>query len=235
MCSVSWETRGPDQWTIFFNRDESKDRAEALPPAVFRGGEAAYLCPIDAERGGTWLAANEKGLAVGLLNHYRVPWDDSVPASSRGQLVRKLAEAPALDALPEWIRRETAGRLCPPFTLLAWQGERVQKFHWDTRRLTRGRLDLPFITSSSWQSSRVEKWRRNLFIEKVLQGGWAREKFHRLVVPGQEASSVCMTRDNAQTVSLTICRIAPGLVKMEYFPRGANGPFGAAASCELKF
>ena len=77
MCTVSWrfeltaEQPAP-RFELFFNRDESRRRGPAHPPQIMEPvGESKLLAPIDSDAGGTWLAANEHGLVLALLNLYQ--------------------------------------------------------------------------------------------------------------------------------------------------------------------
>ena len=67
MCTASWLTEG-DRFHFFFNRDERRTRAIALPPEQRQAHGVAYLAPIDPDSGGTWFAATERGLILALLN-----------------------------------------------------------------------------------------------------------------------------------------------------------------------
>ena len=67
MCTVSWLYH-PGGYQLFCNRDEKHHRLPALPPlsCVHRGMQ--YVAPVDGDAGGTWLAVNEAGLTLCLLN-----------------------------------------------------------------------------------------------------------------------------------------------------------------------
>ncbi len=93
MCTVSWvhEDRG---YQLFSNRDEKLTRGVANDPQLLCRDGVRFLAPIDGDFGGTWIAANEFGVSVCLLNgaakshragdsHHR----------SRGQIVLDLASA----------------------------------------------------------------------------------------------------------------------------------------------
>ena len=89
MCTVTWirplEAEGYD---LLFNRDESLTRGPELGPEPSRQGGTTFLAPRDSDQGGTWLAVNDHGLTVCLLNGY-VPSRGQAPPSwrSRGLLV----------------------------------------------------------------------------------------------------------------------------------------------------
>lgn len=63
------------------NRDESRLRPPALPPQTRRFGRHLAILPVDPVSGGTWVAANEQGLVMTLMNEH-VPG----PARPRGLL-----------------------------------------------------------------------------------------------------------------------------------------------------
>ncbi len=73
MCTVSWRA-ARDGYDLFFNRDELHTRAPELPPALSERDGVRFLAPRDGDHGGTWLAVNEHGLTVCLLNDYANPW-----------------------------------------------------------------------------------------------------------------------------------------------------------------
>ncbi|HKX45758.1 MAG TPA: NRDE family protein, partial [Planctomycetota bacterium] len=84
MCTVTW-IRRVDGFELFCNRDERRTRPAALLPEARRGPSGIeYAAPIDAEAGGTWVAVNERGLALCLLNHYQAAEPLGRDLASRG-------------------------------------------------------------------------------------------------------------------------------------------------------
>ena len=88
MCTVSWLPE-PGGFTLCFNRDERRTRGAALPPESRRAGGRAFLAPYDSDHGGTWLAVNDAGLALGLLYAWAMGWEGApfetvVPALGAG-------------------------------------------------------------------------------------------------------------------------------------------------------
>ena len=68
MSTVTWR-RIPSGYQVFFNRDELRAREAALPPAPAELNGVRYLAPRESADGGTWLAVNERGLTLGLLDN----------------------------------------------------------------------------------------------------------------------------------------------------------------------
>ena len=67
MCTVT-VVPGREAIRLACNRDELRSRAAALPPQVRQFGPRRALLPVDPTSGGTWVAANDAGLAMTLLN-----------------------------------------------------------------------------------------------------------------------------------------------------------------------
>ncbi len=61
-------------YRLWFNRDELRSRGPEVPPRVEQTPEGMrYIAPSDSDAGGTWIAVNELGITVCLLNGYRAP------------------------------------------------------------------------------------------------------------------------------------------------------------------
>jgi hypothetical protein len=115
MCTLSWlPVRGG--YSLFFNRDESPLRGPEVPAAVHRWDDVTLVAPLDSDQGGTWIAANEFGVTVAVLNRYGPEMVRTTAPRSRGQLVRSLATTPS----PDLVRHRLAASALTdyqPFTL----------------------------------------------------------------------------------------------------------------------
>ena len=63
MCSVSW-VAAAGALDLFFNRDEQRTRAPGLPPVSGDRNNVRFFFPVDGKSGGTWIAANNRGLVT---------------------------------------------------------------------------------------------------------------------------------------------------------------------------
>jgi hypothetical protein len=230
MCSVSWSRRR-GRLLVVMNRDERRDRAAARPPRRWRGasGREAFTAPVDTAGGGTWIAVRDSGLVLALLNHHRpdgVSDDDAAarpPARpSRGLLVTALAAEPHL---PDAARLRAA-RLdaFAPFRLfVAGPSTPPRVFTWNGVTLTARRLDprRGFLTSSSWNPRAViaaRQARARAFArahprptrESLL--AFHADAWHPRGTPW----AICMSREDACTVSTTVVDAGPGGVSMAY-------------------
>jgi len=209
MCSMTW-SRSSEELALCFNRDEQHSRADALPPQVWKEG---FLAPVDATAGGTWLAVRRDGRVLALLNHYPQGFKRRGQAVSRGNFVAALA---ASSVEPSAALMEDCGlRRTNPFRLVVLGlRQPTLVLTWNGRRLARRRLDgdVGFVTSSSWNTRSVTAGRRALFRKwwrhHLAPGLDAMRDFHSDPThPRGSAWAVCMSRDDARSVSLNTVRL----------------------------
>jgi hypothetical protein len=222
MCTVSW-VRDADGYELLFNRDELKTRAEALPPRESETAGVRWIGPLDPDGGGTWIAANEAGLTIGVLNGNRAA-DDALRAwTSRGLLVPALAAYEDADGVAEALRRLD---LAPyrSFRLLAISpGQPALVAEWDRPALAidaNAEARMP-IVSSAFDESAVGRARRAEFARVAGNGPPTLERllaFHRSTEGGPSAFTVAMERPEASTRSLTRVSVDALAVVMRYHP-----------------
>lgn len=239
MCTVTWLRHNHGDYAVFFNRDEQRRRATAHPPAVHNTGGVRYLAALDGEAGGTWLAANEHGLTLGLLNYYEAEhvWRACQPRS-RGLLVLSLIDEPELDEVTRRVRDLRADEY-HPFILVAFDRRTTRAHTWDGRRIgvrDLGEEDLPLSTSSfdtpSVLARRGTAFRRLRETQHGLTPA-SLQQFHDSHDPHGGAYSVCMSRQDAHTVSFSRVRVTAGEVEFFYEPRADGRPAGASAIARL--
>jgi hypothetical protein len=230
MCTVSW-LPGDDGYILFFNRDERLSRLPAEPPAARETSGVRYLSPLDGDFGGTWLAANEYGLTLGILNRYRVAgYEPPARPRSRGLVLLDLiAHSSARDAMAA-LEREDLGSV-QPFTLIVVDpGQPTRLAAWDGHSLTAATHRSPglLLTSSSVTEPEVAAARRTAFaaVEAVTEESLF--ALHRSHIPERGRRSVCMHRDDAETQSLTQVCVSRDSVRLAHIPdapcRGAPLP-----------
>ena len=98
MCTVSSIYQGSG-YQLLCNRDERRTRRPASAPQLLTRNNVRFVAPIDGDFGGTWLAVNEFGLSLVLLN--RAP--SSAAKLSRGLLPMNLIPAQTLTELRDNI------------------------------------------------------------------------------------------------------------------------------------
>jgi hypothetical protein len=223
VCTVSW-VQQPGGYHLLANRDEKRTRGRAFAPVIRECGGVRYVAPIDSDSGGTWIAANEFGVSVCLLNgvagsHSYFP----APRRSRGLLLRELACEPAgaecLLSLRHYDLRPYA-----PFVLLILEPDRPAILaEWNSERLTvnAAAARMP-LTSSSFDSCGVRRFRLEEFSRRA--GRAARVdaallyQFHASHGASPDAYSPCMHREDAETVSFSWVVVTLEEVRFLYSP-----------------
>jgi hypothetical protein len=216
------------------NRDEQHTRPAALPPVRRRFGSRWAVYPTDPVGDGTWVAVNDTGLALALLNANPELGGQGkrVPERSRGAVIPGLLSCANLPEALEKALTFDAG-LCAPFRLvLCGQGEvaELRSCGERLRLLRRVALTAPCLfTSSGLGDAIVEGPRRRLF--EACFGpadDWPerQDAFHRHSWPDRPHLSVCMRRRDARTVSYTVVTFGPETVSLLYHPDAPDRPAG---------
>jgi uncharacterized protein with NRDE domain len=214
MCTVTW-LREDGAYRLYCNRDERKSRSIAFRPQVHRSpAQTLYLSPRDPDHGGTWLATNEHGLAISVLNaNGRNP----NASRSRGLLPPELIDATDAEAA---LRHLQGMRLdqYQPFTLAALDLHSAAAIaHWDGSsleiRYDQARLGL--LTSSSLSDNTARERRAALLADF---DGDSLPAFHRSHADGDLRFSPCMHRDDASTVSFSAITCRQGELQFHYTP-----------------
>lgn len=233
MCTVSW-LRRDDGYTLLCNRDERHTRLPAAGPRLGSVRGVSYVAPIDGDHGGSWIGANEYGLTLCLLNRYGESSVGGKGFVSRGLLLKDLLDSRSVEHVRERVRQLEL-EWFQPFTLLALSlNEPELLFEWTGSELRIQDAPKVPLTSSAVKVPDVLSMRRDLFATTVsshknpdLQ---LLREFHRSHLPERGPASVCMHRDDAGTVSLSIVTVNRDAVEFSYQP----GPPCEAASMERK-
>lgn len=221
MCTVTWLQEG-DCYAVFFNRDELKTRARALPPACKVQNGVSYLAPVDPDGGGTWLGVNQFGLTCGVLNNYGSPDSHGNALRSRGTLVTALLDCFSPFAALTKLRTFLLYNFRPfllilfaplqPQILCTWNGNSLH---------INEKVQMP-LSSSSFHTQRVVENRRNEFFAfRAQQQFFTKtflESYHSSHSAKGGAYSVCMHRADASTVSYSHIQVSPAQIIFHYTP-----------------
>src|SRR6266516_4836326 len=134
MCTISFVPK-PRGFYLAMNRDEKFTRSTALPPAIVDLADRRAIFPREPE-GGTWIAANDAGVCLALINWHRIAREPKHDVVSRGQVVRALAAKSSDEEIAAGLAALPLDRL-PPFRLIAIipSEQKVTEWHWDLQRL----------------------------------------------------------------------------------------------------
>jgi hypothetical protein len=203
MCTVSWihEVGG---YQLFCNRDERLTRRAASIPQLLGRDGVHFLAPIDGDSGGTWLATNEFGVTVCLLNR-----NGRHRRRSRGLIVLDLASAKSIREAHDRIERLDLAPFAPFTLAVLARGKSATVFAWDGELLTNlplGDACMPLI-SSPFDPAQVADRRRQELARIVRHAGrldpTALFMFHQSHAASPGPYSPCMHRHDAETVSFS--------------------------------
>jgi hypothetical protein len=208
------------------SRDERCNRAAAVPPRQLFFGDRRAVMPVDPVSGGTWIAVNDAGLVMTLLNHHPPSSQGRYPPEpvSRGRIIPSLLHHKNLhDALEEALAIPPGEH--QPFRLLMLDAASCCQITSNGHLLRTSRWPLcrrPLMwSSSSLGDHLVEQPRRGLFQEMVRPDSASvasQDAFHAHIWPGREHLSVRMSRQDARTVSLTTIELGLRTARMRYVP-----------------
>lgn len=222
MCTVSWvhESGG---YQLLCNRDEKRTRLSAAPPTVIVRDGVRYIAPRDGDHGGTWIATNERGMTLCLLNG--LPRTGvGVAEKSRGLFIPELIAAGSLWEMSERVWNGDLSCYAP-FVLVGLEpGSPATLIEWDGTEKSIVPYAEPFmpVTSSSFDPEGVQRARKLEFAR--LRAGAQRVDvdllfaFHENHGAQADAYSTCMHREDAETVSFSWVRVDEEQVEFHYAP-----------------
>ncbi|MFW5688938.1 MAG: NRDE family protein [Spirochaetota bacterium] len=220
MCTVTWSA-SPSGYHLFMNRDELSTRGEAIPPSVHREGDVSYVAPIDSDAGGTWIAANEHGVTVCLLNYFPpgFSWSSGEEYTSRGKLVTDLiAHRSAAEVTAALLRMDVTRYR--PFTLFTMGGGSVPRRHrWNGSGFLETRdAPAPPLASSGFDRDAVIAARTTTYSQIVGDQPTPEllARYHRSHLPERGPYSVCAHRDDGGSRSLTHVNVDENRIVLEY-------------------
>ncbi|MCA9292501.1 MAG: NRDE family protein [Phycisphaerales bacterium] len=230
MCTVTIISLPGGGRRLVSNRDELRARPDAIPPEAQVIDGVRVLAPRDPLGGGTWVAGNDRGLAMTLLNLNERPRAGMPPGRiSRGGIVRHASGAnTAHEAMAAAAELDLDGML--PFRFVVVQGDIVLEGRWDQRRFdvlehtlecgVEGAPGTACFTSSGLGDAlvtpRLALWRQWSETQPVTVA--LQDKFHGHRWSDRLSISVHMERTDARTVSTTAVNVVPNDgVEMHYW------------------
>ena len=209
---------------LAMNRDERTTRGlVALPVRIeAEGVEAVY--PRDVE-GGTWIAANDRGIALALLNWNDTPHSKAHKIRSRGELIPELIRFGSHRGVDTAFKQLDLNGILP-FRLVGvfpleqeilewrWNLERQdsQLHEWETRQW--------FSSSLSDEQAALHRGEAGRSAWREKDAGslpWLR-RLHASHDARRGPFSVCVHRENVETLSYTEFTCTSTQVLCNYFP-----------------
>jgi len=221
MCTLTWgrieqESKSHQSgYHVHFNRDESRKRKSATPPAVYENKKLGtqYLAPIDRDAMGTWILVNTYGVTACLLNNY-IDIKKKEGLRSRGLLVKELNVVKNVLEAETLVNRLDLEQYAP-FDLFLFDQQSVINISWNGEQKKRVEPSTAFKSSSGFDTKAAIAARHQTFNTYDQKIDSLRE-YHRSHLPEKSAYSVCMHRPDARTQSYTEIIVSDGLAKMTY-------------------
>jgi hypothetical protein len=234
MCTVTFIARRRG-YALGMNRDEKLTRPTGLPPRKSVVHGRAVLCPSEPG-GGTWIALNDSGASLALINWYSVAKKVQGDALSRGEVVKSVISTDSPDAADTLLCGLPLGSL-NPFRLIGIfpaAGE-VFEWCWDLNRLIRKKhaWKAQQWISSGFDEHKAQRVRGKSFQRALRECSvgrldWLR-RLHRSHSPQCGPFSTCMHRADAATISYTEIAVSDGQARMSYH---ASPPCKSQAACK---
>lgn len=219
MCTMTWFQK-EQGYELFFNRDEQITRSQAKLPTVQIREGIQYISPTDTDAGGSWIAVNQFGVTVCLLNHYQFEQIATYKNwLSRGDIVRNLAISNTISRAAHQFKQLDLENYRAFRLFMIEKSGRNALFVWDGHQ-TRIENDVSAPKSSSSVNAKfVKASRKQTFDDLKLQDSTQLDDhlvFHSSHYPDKSAQSVCMHRADANTVSLSHIDVDRDLANFAY-------------------
>lgn len=220
MCTVTY-IPVKDGVIITSNRDEQRGRPRALEPEIYAARTGGLLYPKDGLAGGTWMAVNERGAVLVLLNGARERHIPQPPyRESRGLILLQLADR---DNSLETFKKLDLNKI-EPFTIILLEAGALYECRWDgEERVWRA---MNAAAAHIWSSvtlydpamrERRQDWFVSWLRDNPIADAAGILKFHWFTGDGDPRNDLVMNRDNRLlTVSITSVQVKAGEVRMQY-------------------
>jgi uncharacterized protein with NRDE domain len=223
VCTVSW-IQEPAGYHLLSNRDEKLTRPSGFGPEIREKNGVRFVSPLDGAQLGTWIAVNEMGLGLAILNGEVSNGGGLAERRSRGLLILDLIDATDVQEIRNRLALADLS-IYASFHILAldyFQGSMVADWNAPTLGFRGDTAAACPLTSSSFDASGAAVTRRSEFerLRKTrgpLNAGVLLD-FHESHVPQAGPYSPCMHRSDAATVSFSWVNVCNREVSLYYSP-----------------
>lgn len=222
MCSLTFISRD-DGYVLAMNRDELTSRRVASPPTLTELGGVSAVYPRDSA-GGTWIAANLHGIALALLNWNDVAQPAAPKGRSRGVVIPYLIQFSRARDIQEAIGQFDLGGIWPFRLVGTIPGEkRILEWRWSSERLEFQHHEWE---SRHWFSCGMSDEQAAGLRGAACRSAWDEDgsgslpwlrKLHASHANGPGPFSVCVHRENVETLSYTEFECTSQKLECRYF------------------
>ena len=221
MCTVTFIARQRG-YCLGMNRDEKLTRPTGLPPKMKKVNGRAVISPSEPG-GGTWIAVNDHGATLALINWYSITARVGGKAVSRGEVINSISAARSADVAQAALAGLPLNKM-NPFRLIGVfpVTSEIVEWRWNLKRLVRKRhrWKTQQWISSGFDEPTAQRVRGKTFQRARRQHSagsldWPR-RLHRSHSPQAGPFSTCMHRADAATVSYTEVAVSSRQATMRY-------------------
>jgi hypothetical protein len=223
MCTLTVVT-GDGTYRMAMNRDEKITRGAGVPPEMYEFDGTTVIYPGDGD-GGTWIAANEYGIGLALLNwNETAAYGRAAKTRSRGRVIPALIDSRSLSDLHEVFGVSNFKGMMPFRLVGVFPSEReIWEWRWNSTQLEFSvhEWKLRHWFSSSLSDERAESLRGAACrtAQHESDAGsvpWLR-RLHGSHLGGPGPFSLCVHREDAKTLGYTEVTCTPSTVAVEHF------------------
>jgi len=220
MCTVSWiYNNGIIICTS--NRDEHVSRARALEVVDQANGDRVITFPKDPRAGGTWIAHDNNGKMIVLLNGATVAHHSGANYSkSRGIILMDIFSSDNIIEKTESIDLKNI----EPFTIIVFDASRLIEMKWDgSNKIIH---DIAPTSNHSWSSvtlydESIREFREEQFLSFTNKNEISAaqiESFHRRKNSDPTQTILINRKNGVRTFSITQIVIELGHTNMKHIP-----------------
>jgi transport and Golgi organization protein 2 len=240
MCTLTVVT-GNATYRIAMNRDEKITRGAGLLPQIHEFDGTRVICPGDGT-GGTWIAVNDYGIALALLN-----WNDIGPpriaadkTRSRGRVIPALIDSRSLSQLHAVFDISNFKGMLPFRLVGVFPLERkIREWRWDSAQLE---SQVHLWESRHWFSSSLSDQQAEAMRGAACRNAWSEKdagslswlrRLHASHATGPGPFSVCVHREEVKTLSYSEIECTSAGIRLEHF-LGSPCDMGRCHSIEIR-
>jgi hypothetical protein len=239
MCTVTFIARQKG-YCLGMNRDEKLTRPTGLPPKKRSVHGRGVISPSEPG-GGTWIAVNDHGMTLALINWYSISARAGDKAVSRGEVINSISAAISPGLADAALRGLPLDRINPfrligvfPMTseIVEWRWNLKQlirkNHHWKSRQWISSGFD-----EATAQRIRGKTFRQASRQQSIGSLKWLR-RLHHSHSPHAGPFSTCMHRADAATVSYSEVVVSSRQATLCYHPGPPCQAFHDFAHGDLK-
>jgi len=221
MCTVTFIARRSG-YCLGMNRDEKLTRHTGLPPTKKRLNGRVVVSPSEPG-GGTWIALNDSGACLALINWYSAKRSVAHDPMSRGEVVKTVCAVDSHEVVDAKLHSLPLERINPFRLIGIFPGiKEIVEWRWNLKCLVRKKC--PWKSqqwiSSGFDEPTAHRVRGRTFFCALQKHSISRldelRRLHGSHSPQRGPFSTCMHRTDAATVSYSEIAVSRRSANMRY-------------------